>query len=333
MAPLRYILFFAVTPLILLWLIWRRRICIIIAQSPYEALAGLLVKKLSRLWKYRLCLVIESHNDFESYLFLQRKVWWPSLYKKIMRSVASLTVRQADVLRAVSRTTHDQLQNYSKGQPIVSFVAWTDLESFQAAGCAISEREKELTVVYAGVLIPRKGVHHLIAAFAQVIQQVPLSQLKIIGRPENPDYARELRQQVARLGLQSHALFLPEMSQQQLSYEVAKATVLVLPSLSEALPRVVVEAMAAGTPVIASDVGGIPDVVRDGINGFLVAPGDEDALARRMIYLLRHPEAARTMGQRGRKLANQLFSPQLYYQGYAKICQLCEQIRHESPRI
>ncbi|MEN9208010.1 MAG: glycosyltransferase [Gloeomargarita sp. GMQP_bins_120] len=321
--PLRYIQFLLVVPPILLWLVWRQRIQVVIAQSPYEALAVLPVKKLAQLAHHRLCLVVESHNDFENYLFLQRRVWWPGLYKGWMRWVARLTLGQADVLRAVSRATADQLQAYAPGRPMVTFIAWTDLESFYAAGDAVGETAKELTVVYAGVLIPCKGLHHLVAAFGQVVQQVPSARLTIIGRPENRAYAQGLTQQVRQAHLQEHVAFLPEMPQQQLAAEMARSTVLVLPSLAEALGRVLLEAMATGTPVVASAVGGIPDVVRDGVNGFLVPPGDEAALARRLVYLLRHPEAAHTMGQRGRQMVKTFFSPERYYQGYADLCRLC----------
>lgn len=71
---LRYILFFTLTPGILLWLILRDRVNIIIAQSPYEALAALWIKNLVKRWSYPLHLVVESHGDFENYLFLQRQV-------------------------------------------------------------------------------------------------------------------------------------------------------------------------------------------------------------------------------------------------------------------
>lgn len=328
---MRYIEFFALAPLILLALIWRYRVNVVIAQSPYEALAAVGVKNLVRCWRYRLCLVVESHNDFETYLFLQRRVVWPGFYKRLMRWVARWTLAQADVLRAVSSSTQAQLQRYSHGQPLVQFAAWTDLESFLAAGQALPE--KQPTILYAGVLIPRKGVHHLITAFGRVVQRVPQSCLKIIGRPENPTYARALRQQVEQSHLQDKVAFLAEMPQQKLCYEMAQSTVLVLPSLSEALGRVLLEAMATGTAVIATQVGGIPDIVQEGVNGFLVPPGDEQALAEKMIDLLQHPDLAKAMGQRGRAWVETYFSPHIYLQGYAQICQQCRQWCDASPGV
>jgi glycosyltransferase involved in cell wall biosynthesis len=76
--------------------------------------------------------------------------------------------------------------------------------------------------------------------------------------------------------------------------------ILVLPSLNEGMGRVLVEAMAAGKPVVASNVGGIPDLVKHGYNGLLVPPGDQKALAAAIKELINDPEKARLMGQRGR---------------------------------
>ncbi len=204
---------------------------------------------------------------------------------------------------------------------MVEFMAWTDVRAFWDAGS--QKPPKQLVVIYVGVLIPRKGVHHLIHAFAEVVQHVPMSQLKIIGRPENPDYVQALKVQVQQHHLPEKVLFLPEMPQQQLGDDVATSTVLVLPSLSEGLGRVLIEAMASGTPVIGTQVGGIPDIIQEGVTGFLVPPADEYALAEKMVYLLENPEEALAMGQRGRAFVQTYFSPEIYYQGYEKICQLC----------
>ncbi|MBT8365263.1 MAG: glycosyltransferase, partial [Deltaproteobacteria bacterium] len=80
---------------------------------------------------------------------------------------------------------------------------------------------------------------------------------------------------------------------------------LVLPSLNEGMGRVLVEAMAAGKPVVASNTGGIPDLVKHGHNGLLVPPGNERALAASIGQLIDNPEKAKLMGQRGQVLCDQ----------------------------
>jgi glycosyltransferase involved in cell wall biosynthesis len=88
----------------------------------------------------------------------------------------------------------------------------------------------------------------------------------------------------------------------------AALDVLVLPSLSEALGLVLLEAGALGVPVVATAVGGIPEVVEDGVTGILVPPGQPDALADAVTRLLRDPERARAMGEAGRARVEREFT-------------------------
>jgi glycosyltransferase involved in cell wall biosynthesis len=97
------------------------------------------------------------------------------------------------------------------------------------------------------------------------------------------------------------------------------AQALVLPSYTEGLPRVIVEALAVGTPVIASAVGGIPEVIEEGVTGFLVPAGAEPALADRLRRMLGNAEEARRMRHRARRVGKQLFSTEAYVAGYASM--------------
>jgi glycosyltransferase involved in cell wall biosynthesis len=136
---------------------------------------------------------------------------------------------------------------------------------------------------------------------------------------ENKAYAAELKQQVKRLDMDQHVRFMDAMPQTELATWMRRASVFVLPSVSEGLGRVVFEAMASGTPVIGSRVGGIPDMVNDGVTGFLVPPGNEEALAEKLRWILEHSEEAKVMGQRSRAMAERIFSTEAYVRGYQKL--------------
>ena len=97
---------------------------------------------------------------------------------------------------------------------------------------------------------------------------------------------------------------------------------LVLPSTSEGLGRVIIEAMATATPAIGSDVGGIPELISDGVNGFLIAPGDEQALAEKLRWVFNNPDQTREMGRSARAFAKQAFSTENYLKGYRQIFQI-----------
>jgi glycosyltransferase involved in cell wall biosynthesis len=111
----------------------------------------------------------------------------------------------------------------------------------------------------------------------------------------------ELEAQVARLGLAQHVTFLGLVSRTDLSALLARTDVVVLPSYWEGLPVSLIEALSAGKAIVASRVGGNPELVADGVNGLLVPPGDAPALAQALLSLFSDPERVRRMGQASRE--------------------------------
>jgi glycosyltransferase involved in cell wall biosynthesis len=319
---LRYVELVILGQMLTFWLIVRHQIQVVVAQSPYEGFVAALAIKLARWCGCKAALVVEVHGDFESSLFLYRRIKLPRLYRFVMNSIACYSIERADVLRTISDSTREQFKRWAPAKTIVQFPAWTDIETFLRAGETIHDDSQ--TIIYAGVLTPLKGIHHLIDAFGCIAAKFPSAQLLIVGKDENRTYAADLKKQVAKLGLDGRVQFLGALPQSELAKRMAKASVLVLPSKSEGLGRVVIEAMATGTPVIGSRVGGIPELVEDGVNGFLVTPGDESALAEKMRWLLENTDEARAMGRRGRVFAERSFSTDCYLKAYKQIFELAQ---------
>jgi glycosyltransferase involved in cell wall biosynthesis len=315
---LRYAEMFVLGPLLALWLIFRQGVRVLVAQSPYEGVAGALTKKVADWLGYNVALVVESHGDFEESLFIQRRIRLPRCYRFLMRRVAGFTLREANVLRAVSHSTGAQLERWVSAKPLMQFPAWTDIKIFLQAGLNNLNFPTQ-DILYAGVLTPLKGVHHLINAFASIAKDFPQARLILVGREENQRYVTALKDQVSRYGLGGRAEFVKEMPQADLAERMRSACVFVLPSTSEGLGRVVVEAMAAGTPVIGSDVGGIPEMVKNGVTGWLVPSEDEIMLADRLRWVLEHPHEAHDMGRYAHGFAESFFSTEAYVNGYRQI--------------
>ncbi|MDQ3795292.1 MAG: glycosyltransferase family 4 protein [Actinomycetota bacterium] len=163
-------------------------------------------------------------------------------------------------------------------------------------------RERPLVGVVAR-LQPEKGVARFLKAAARVAPQFPEVHFVVAG--DGP-----LRQELAALtedldlGNRVHFLgFRSDASELMRSLDV-----LVVPSLTEGSPLVTLEAMAAGIPVVASAVGGIPDQIRHDKEGLLVPPGDTDAIGDALLALLRDPDKARRLGEAGRRRAAAHFS-------------------------
>jgi glycosyltransferase involved in cell wall biosynthesis len=318
LSTLRYIEAFVLGQLLTCWVIFRHGVRVIVTQSPYEGFTAALAKKVAGWVGCRVALVVETHGDFEESVFMQRRVVFPKLYRFLMRHVAGFTFKHADALRTISNSTRRQLERWVRGRPIIQFPAWTDIEVFLETGR--SERNTHASeILYTGVLIPRKGVHHLIKAFASVADHFSQARLVIVGHEENKTYAAELKEDVEQFGLKERVKFVSVVSQEELARRMGGACTLVLPSLSEGLGRVIVEAMATGTPVVGSRVGGIQEMVQDGATGFLVPPGDEASLAERLQWLLEHPREAEQMGRKAHDFAQRYFSTETFVRGYGQI--------------
>jgi glycosyltransferase involved in cell wall biosynthesis len=158
-------------------------------------------------------------------------------------------------------------------------------------------------VVTVANLRREKAHDTLIAAAARVVKQVPNAEFVFVG---NGPMLAELQQQVADRGLIKHVQFLGERS--DVAPLLESSDVFVLPSLSEACPNAVLEAMASGLPVIASRVGGLPELIVSGQHGVLVEPNQPEALAAAILDLMKQPDVAALMGLAARDRASRQFS-------------------------
>ena len=142
-----------------------------------------------------------------------------------------------------------------------------------------------------------KGVDVLLDAWPVVLAQVPRAELVIAG---DGTMDAALRRRVSRLGISRSVEFVGHVPPVRLRQILDDSWCLALPSRSEGLPRVVLEAMGRGRPVVASAVGGLPEVVDEGTTGHLVPAGRPEPLAQAIVTLLHDPERAAKMGAEGR---------------------------------
>ncbi|ORA51345.1 hypothetical protein BST22_14290 [Mycolicibacterium chubuense] len=166
----------------------------------------------------------------------------------------------------------------------------------------------EPRLLFAGVMTPRKNVLGLVNAFAITHRRVPDARLVIAGPQPDPCYADTVRDRLSALGLRHCVDFVGLVDNCRLRSEIAAARAVVLFSHEETAPTLIAQAMAAGKPVIASRVGGVPEMVCHGETGLLVDAGDEGALAARMSALLSNQAWCLQMGQRGHEIALNRFS-------------------------
>ncbi len=156
---------------------------------------------------------------------------------------------------------------------------------------------------FAGNLVEEKGVTHLVSAVAEKPDAFAAAHFVLCGAG---DLAERLPSHLRDLGIEH--LFTLAGFRRDLPAVLAASDCFVLPSLTEGLPNVVVEAMHAGLPVIATDVGGTREAVEDGINGWLLPAADVPALRAALLDALRDRSGAAERGRRGQAIAQERFS-------------------------
>jgi glycosyltransferase involved in cell wall biosynthesis len=155
-------------------------------------------------------------------------------------------------------------------------------------------------IAVVGRLVRTKGLEFFLEAASAVASRFPSVRFLVVGEANvEPAYRRELEERAKSLNLMGRLLFIGQRNDvPQIMREI---DVSVLPSLSESFSNSLLESMANGLPVVATKVGGNPEVVTDGENGILVAPRDAGALSGAMIRLLESPDLARRFGAAARE--------------------------------
>ncbi len=161
-------------------------------------------------------------------------------------------------------------------------------------------------IAFCGRCEEGKGVYELLEATARLAPTLPEVRLELAGDGE----LDRVERRASELGIRAHVHLPGWIDSDRRDALLARATVFVLPSHAEGLPVALLEAMAAGCPVVATKVGGIPDLVTDGVDGLLVPPRDPEALAAAIRRVLTDPALARRLGCNARATVAAHFSPE-----------------------
>jgi glycosyltransferase involved in cell wall biosynthesis len=212
------------------------------------------------------------------------------------------TLRRAQHLIAISPYVEREFAGITQSQ---SYAIENPVEDLYFSVRAQPELGR---ILFAGRLIPRKGVQDLLAAFRLIAPEYPAAMLALAGEENKADpYTSALHRYVQEQGLQERVLFLGSLDMAQMAAEYGRCAFLVLPSKQETAPVVIEEAMAAGRPVIATPVGGVPDQVAHEHTGLLVEYGDALGLMAAMRRLLSDANLRTRLGQAAREEALRRF--------------------------
>ena len=256
----------------------------VLVQGTHETAALLLARRLARL---DVPIILDLHGDWRAATRL-----YGSRLRRLLDPagdvVSRAVVRRVDAVRTISNSTTRLVRELGR-EPTAVFPAYVDLASFLEASTApLPERP---TAFFVGVLERYKNVDGLVAAWRIAAERLPDARLHIVGRGHQLALVRKLVKEWP-----AATTYTPALTPTEVAHALDDAWALVLPSRSEGLPRVVMEAFCRGRAVIGSRAGGIPELVQHERNGVLVDGDDPGALADALVRVLTERRVAERLG-------------------------------------
>jgi len=290
-----------------LYFLHKNKNILVIAQGPGE---GLSIAILKLFLKFNF--VVEIHGDWKDTPLLYKKRLFPKIFSWFNLNLSNFVLHRADKIRTISDFLTKKITKLFPAKKIITFPTYTDIEKFLVPNPNFEKIEKDL--IFIGQLTYLKGLDVLIEAIA--LLKNPNIKITIVGIG---DYEAILRKKINAKNLTSNFKFVGTKNTTELPTLIQKHKALVLPSFSEGLGRVLIEALACYRPVIGSRVGGIPDIINDGENGFLFSAGNAVMLSQKINLILKNLDLIKKMGEAGQNLVKKNFSTEKYIAGYQKL--------------
>lgn len=203
---------------------------------------------------------------------------------KFKRFISKAVLNNANATIALSHNMKNEMQKLSK-KDIYVIPNGVDSSIFKEP--KTKKGHNGTKIIYVGSLLPIKGIKYLIKAMKILHSKYPDLHLTIIG---DGDDRRNLELMVHEYALIQNISFVGKVSHKDIPQWLCKNDIFVLPSNSEGVPNVLLEAMAVGLPIIATNVGGIPDIIINKRNGYLVEPESPQEIAEKIQYLISNPQ-------------------------------------------
>lgn len=219
-----------------------------------------------------------------------------SLHYLFKKQINTVVLKDADVVIALTDDMKKVMQRYCS-RNISVIPNGVEVKPFEQITRETARRrlginETEKIVLFVGSLYLIKGIRYLIEAMPRITQTEPNARLLLVGDGEQRESLERL---VGTLQLLGRVFFAGRVPHDRVPTFMAASDLFVLPSLSEGLPIVILEAMAAALPIVATNVGGVPSIVKDGASGFLVNPRNPVQIADSVSFILSDPELRQNM--------------------------------------
>lgn len=282
----------------------RYDIDIIHAQGTRQSIVAFLASKMF-CRKEKISVVVSIHTTLADRPYKNATLLVESFLLNICSDLA------VPVARSVANELVAFGLNPSKVKPVYNGI---DLElidsviSDDVSPPLIPEDFKRPSIILVGYfarLAPKKGHRYLISAISKISKEFPNIRLLIAGDGPLRDALENLSKE---LNIEEKVLFTGRIRHESVYKLLKRVDIYAFPSLAELFPYAILEAMAAGKPIVSTSVGGVLEVIKNGETGLLVSPGNSDELAEGLKILIRDPLKAKEMGKKCRKLIEEKFA-------------------------
>ncbi len=281
--------------------------------------------------KYQLIYLRYLQNQFTipailAKLFLKKKlvIWISASVEtrktkemRFQRPFAKLVLQLADIIATTSHHVVDDVEsNIGKiNCPKKYFSTGVNLSMLKP----LQTTTKDNLLLTVCRIVPIKRLENLISSIPFVKEKFPEIKLKIIGPGQNSKYGKYLRKLAKNLKCEKNIDFLGPIPNDELLEHYQSSKILILPSISEGQPMVILEAMACGLPVIATPVGSIPTMIDDGKTGYLLHQNQPEIIAEKIISILINEDLLIKMGNAGRKKTETDYNIEEYFKKLQKL--------------
>ena len=291
----------------------KEKIDIVCFQDPVSSFFSILFLKARGA---DVKIIVETHGDFIETLSLEKNLLLPRLYKKLFYIMAKYSIGKSNIIRAVSSSTEKQVLDIDSSKSIVRFPAWVDFKDFKNVEPGSFSKDK-FNILFIGSVTDRKKPHMIIEAI-QIINDESYH-LSIVGPTPNEKYFLELKDVIEKSGLQNQVSFTGAVDRESVKEYYSTSNLMILPSISEGLARVIFESQVASCPVLVTDAPGMGDIVIDGQTGYVFESNNIDSLIAKIVYIKNNYEEVSLVAKNAKEFILSNFSEDNFKFSFKKL--------------
>tara|TARA_B100000941_G_scaffold228583_1_gene170894 strand:- start:613 stop:1746 length:1134 start_codon:yes stop_codon:yes gene_type:complete len=292
-----------------------QNIKIICLQDPITGFFVILSLKIRKL---PVKIVVETHGDFIDTISLEKNLILPKLYSSIFSYLAKYSIQNADLIRSISDFTEKQVLKFGYKGSFVRFPAWINIDNYLNAEINRSFTDT-FKIIFVGSVTERKNPKIIIESLETIDTNISL---EIIGQTPNSKYLKELKELISRSKHSQNISLTPFISSKELIKKYSSTNLFILPSKSEGLGRVIIEAQSTACPVLVSSNTGMTDLVIENETGYIFENNNKKDLKEKMQYIIKNYDNAVQVGLNSRDFVKDNQSIKNFEFGYKKLFDL-----------